>query len=150
MSIGGIPGGTFDLTSLKALRYEKGLELFKNSDIDKSGGISFSEFQKAHEVNPLGSLSQAKNTDQASLEEIFAHLDTDENGEIGLSEFKDAKPPAPGGNFAPDTLASLLQLQEKSAETPYQKLLETASNKQDTNSDLLDGLLKTLSSDEKQ
>lgn len=46
MSIGGIPGGTFDLTGLKALSYEKGLELFKNSDIDKSGSISFSEFQK--------------------------------------------------------------------------------------------------------
>jgi hypothetical protein len=150
MSIGGISGGTFDLTSLKALRHEKGLELFKKNDTDKSGGISISEFQKAHETNPLAPLSQAKNTDQASLEEIFAHLDADGNGEIGIKEFRDAKPPAPGGNFAPDTLASLLQLQEKSSENPFQKLVETASNKQDTNSDLLDGLLKTLSSEDKK
>lgn len=149
MSLNAISSGTFDLASIKALRHEKGLELYKNNDTDKSGGISFVEFQKAHEASPFAPLSQAKNTDPASLEEIFSHLDKDGNKEITLQEFHDAKPPIPGGSFAPDTLASLLQSQEKSSENPYQKLIETASNKQDTNSDLLDGLLKTLASEKR-
>lgn len=146
MSVSGISSGAFDLSSLKALRLEKGAELFNKNDTDKSGGISIGEFQAAQNASAL---SQAKNSDQASLEEIFSHLDEDGSGEVTAKEFLNAKPPAPGGNFAPDTLSSLLQLQEQGPEDPYQKLLETASNKQDTSSELLDGLLKSLTSDDK-
>lgn len=145
MNIGSLPGANIDIASLKAIRDEKAAQLFKATDTDKSGGINIAEFTKALESKKV---NEAKNADKPPLEEIFARLDIDNSGEITKAELKNAKPPSPGNNLTPATFSSLLQIQEEAQDvannSPYKKLIETASNNQDTASDLVDQLLNSL------
>lgn len=167
MSIGGVSGSTPDFSSMRANMEAKMAERFASDDADGSGGLSLSEFTESHKNGPpgggpggpggprgAGGPGGAANVagSKPSAEELFAGLDSDSDGEITQEEFAAAKPPAPYGDFASDTMSSLLSAQEDSSSSAILNLLkESADEAEETSEssadDLLSALLESLEED---
>lgn len=170
MSIGGISGSTPDYSAMRAEMEARMAERFKSDDADQSGGLSLEEFSNAKEKGPSGpggpggprGAGGPKGPggpggpggaagiagSQSTTEELFAQLDADEDGELTEEELAAARPPAPHGDFATDTLASLLSAQEEAGSSSFLEMLQSASETEESEetdeTDILNQLLDAL------
>lgn len=156
MSIGGVSGSMPDFSSMRANMEARMAERFASDDADGSGGLSLSEFTEAHKNGPPGGPGGPGGAakvagNQPSTEELFAELDGDGDGEITQEEFAAAKPPAPHGDFATDTLSTLLSAQEEAGSSAILDLLKASSEEASEVSEedeLTSTLLASLDEDE--
>lgn len=140
MMINGASSGGFDYASHRAETKAQMDAKFAETDIDKSGGISFSEFKISHVENAKNS---AKVADGPSVEDIFSALDADGDGELTATDRQQAR--QTGGNLTPDSFAALLGIQEEAGVRPPPPPPPPGGSQ---SSDLIDELLETLSASE--
>lgn len=154
MMIGSASSTGFDYAAHRAETKAQMDAKFAETDTDKSGGISFSEFKISHVENAKNS---AKIADQPSAEDIFSVLDADGDGELTASDREQAK--KSGGNFTPDAFAALLGIQEQEggqrpppppppSDDLSELLASIAGSEDDAEASLIDQLLETLGSSE--
>lgn len=157
MMIGGSSSGSFDYAAHRAETKAQMDAKFAQTDIDKSGGISFSEFKISHVENAKDS---AKIAGSPSAEEIFSVLDADGDGELTATDREQTR--KTGGNFSSESFAALLGIQEQeggqrpppppppSSESLLDLFSSSADNGDDTETSLIDQLLETLNGSEDQ
>lgn len=158
MMIGGASSGSFDYASHRAETKAQMDAKFAETDTDKSGGISFSEFKISHVENAKNSAEVA---DRPSAEDIFSVLDADGDGELTATDREQTK--KAGGQFSSESFAALLGIQEQeggqrpppppppppsSSEAISDTLSDLLASSDDAESSLIDQLLETLGASE--
>ncbi len=133
------------LAELQSRLAEKRDQAFAKADADKSGELTFKEFESIRQNNPLAE----KLADKVPGEKIFSALDTDKNGTLSKEEFT---PKLQNNNLVQgQVLASLLTIQEQFSNIDdkpesLNELLNFFDEKSDANeqSNLLSKLLETI------
>lgn len=158
--IGSASSSGIDFSAMRAEMKERMDARFEATDTDKSGGISLEEFKVEHAERASGTANSAGSDNP---EELFSQLDVDGDGELTATDREQAGPP--GGHFSPESFMALLGIQEQSgsqeqsgkgpppppppggsgeASDPLSELLSAVEDSDDTESNLIDELLETL------